>query len=264
MHLINKRFVVKIETVTEKLSLIISSTTFSDNNNRNSLFIVSFQPTRLIFPYSKLLYKNIINLRIVPYFLYYNPFNPSILIVKMERKNSNLLSTIDRIFLLHVFLIYKHNFRPSKLKLERKNCQWQYFQHFLIIITEIYCLSCQLIRLIFPYYSKFPITQKYDIKFFGRQNGTGNFEFSTKEFTENYRYLDDLGSLDQILTTTPPYLIHIKNIIFGRPLKLKLEITNFQFIFDEYKKNTDKESGESIDDLDRSDFRPRFSSNVSS
>lgn len=157
MHLINKRFVVKIETVTEKLSLIISSTTFSDNNNRNSLFIVSFQPTRLIFPYSKLLYKNIINLRIVPYFLYYNPFNPSILIVKMGRKNSNLLSTIDRIFLLHVFLIYKHNFRPSKLKLERKNCQWQYFQHFLIIITEIYCLSCQLIRLIFPYYSKFPI-----------------------------------------------------------------------------------------------------------
>lgn len=106
--------------------------------------------------------------------------------------------------------------------------------------------------------------QKYDIKFFGRQNGTGNFEFSTKEFTENYRYLDDLGSLDQILTTTPPYLIHIKNIIFGRPLKLKLEIANFQFIFDEYKKNTDKESGESIDDLDRSDFRPRFSSNVSS
>lgn len=50
MRLINKFFVIKIETVI--LSAIISPT-FSDNNNRNSLFIAPFQPVRLIFPYSK-------------------------------------------------------------------------------------------------------------------------------------------------------------------------------------------------------------------
>lgn len=54
-------------------------------------------------------------------------------------------------------------------------------------------------------------------------------KFSTKEFTENYRYLDDLGSLDQIFTT--PYLIHIKNIIFDRSIEIKIGNCQFRIYF---------------------------------
>lgn len=118
----------------------------------------------------------------------------------MERRNSNLFSTSknidDQIFTtIPRILIHKHNF--SIIEIEMKKLLMTIFPTFS---DNNYRNS--LFIMSFSYFLYFTF---YMIDFFRIIQNFVYFEFSREKISRFRESIDDLGSIDQIFTTTSPY-----------------------------------------------------------